>query len=175
MIRPVFIPHIFFIQGVSGMFSFIGRLESLLRGVAACSLVAMALLTGADVFMRGVFNSPLIGVEEVVALLAVLTTGLALAYTHSQRSNIGVEFLVSRLSRKTRARLHCLTDLASAVLFAVVTWRMVLYGNSMAKVGHVSMTLELPTHMIIYTLAVGFACLALVQLKDFMAFFAGGR
>lgn len=153
------------------MFSIIGRLESLLKVIAAGSLLCMALLTGADVFMRGVFNSPLIGVEEVVTVFAVLTTGLALAYTHSQRSNIGVEFFVSRLGKKLRARVRCGTDLVGTLLFAVITWRMVLYGISMAKVGHVSMTLELPTPLIIYSLALGFGCLALVQFKDFLEFF----
>ncbi|WP_027177494.1 TRAP transporter small permease [Maridesulfovibrio bastinii] len=153
------------------MFYLIRGLENLLKVIAAAALIGMALVTGADVVMRGVFNSPLIGVEEIVAVLAVLATGFGLAYTHSQRSNIGVEFLISRLKKRTRARIRCLTDLAGVALFALITWRLVLYGMSMAKVGHVSMTLELPTPLIIYSLAAGFGCLTLVQFKDFLSFF----
>lgn len=157
------------------MFSLINGFKSLLKVIAAASLICMALITGADVVMRGVFNSPLVGVEEIVSVLAVITTGFGLAYTHSQRSNIGVEFFISRLSGKSRARVRCVTGIAGTVLFALIAWRLVLYGQSMAKVGHVSMTLGLSTPLIIYSLALGFGCLTLVQLKDVLSFFAGGK
>lgn len=135
----------------------------------------MALLTGADIISRGAFGSPIFGVEEMIAVLAVLTTGLALAYTHSQKSNIGVEFLVSKFKRKTRHNIRCATNTISAILFAVVAWRLVLYGQNLKAVDQVTMTLALPTYLIIYALAFGFACFTLTLIKEVAEHFLGDK
>ena len=41
----------------------------------------------------------------------------------------------------------------SLLLFALVTWRMVVYARTMQESGEVSMNLELPEHVIIYVAA----------------------
>ncbi len=154
---------------------FVTKLEEVLKAIAAVSLIGMALLTGADIICRGLFNSPIFGVEELVAILAVLTTGLALSYTHSQQSNIGVEFLVSKFEKKTRDNIQCGTNTASAILFGIVTWRLCLYAESLKKAGEVTMTLEIPTYLIIYALGFGFACFTLTLLRDVAAHLKGGK
>ncbi|SDL04014.1 TRAP-type C4-dicarboxylate transport system, small permease component [Maridesulfovibrio ferrireducens] len=146
--------------------TFVNKLEGVLKNIAAFCLISMALLTGADIISRGAFGSPIFGVEEIVAVLAVLTIGLALGYTHSQKSNIGVEFLVSKFNKKLRHNIRCGTNITSAILFGVVTWRLVLYAQSLKAAGEVTMTLELPTYMIIYALSFGFACFTLTLLKE---------
>ncbi|WP_320169586.1 TRAP transporter small permease [Maridesulfovibrio sp.] len=148
-------------------------LETLLKNIAAICLISMALLTGADIISRGLFGAPIFGVEEIVAILAVMTTGLALGYAHSQKSNIGVEFLYSKLSRRARRRMNIFSNTLSAALFATVTWRLYLYGVSMGKSGEVSMTLELPTDMVIYALTFGFGCFTLVIIKELLMLFTG--
>ncbi len=153
----------------------INKLEAVLKNIAAFCLISMALLTGADIISRGACGSPIFGVEEIIAVLAVLTTGLALGYTHSQKSNIGVEFLVSKFKRRTRRNINCATNIISAVLFAVVAWRLVLYGQSLKEAGEVTMTLALPTYMIIYALAFGFGCFTLTLLKEIAEHLLGDK
>lgn len=147
------------------------RIESAMRKVAAVCLMGMALVTGADVFMRGVFNAPIFGSEEIVGILGIIVVGFALPYTHAQKSHIGVEMLVRRLSRRARRMVKLLTDIATLVLVTVITWRMFLYGGSQAESGEVSMNLELPEYLVIYVLALGFlaytACLAVDVFKYF--------
>nr|WP_239057203.1 TRAP transporter small permease [Desulfovibrio sp. JC010] len=135
----------------------------------------MALLTGADIISRGVLDTPIFGVEDIVAVLAVLTTGLALGYAESQKANIGVEFLYSKMSAKTRRIVKIITTSISASLFGLVTWRLYLYGCSMRESGEVSMTLELPTDMVIFALAFGFGCFTLTLLKELIKNMAGGE
>ncbi|CCO24095.1 TRAP transporter small permease [Maridesulfovibrio hydrothermalis] len=153
----------------------INGLEELLKKIAAACLIGMALLTGADIVSRGVFNTPIFGVEEIVAILAVMTTGLALGYAQSQKANIGVEFIYSKLSLQARCIVKGFTTLTSAILFSVVTWRLYLYGCTMREAEEVSMTLELPTDLIIFALAFGFGCFTLTLLKEFILLFTGEK
>lgn len=162
-------------MGGSKISNFTDKLENLLKNIAAVCLISMALLTGADIISRGVLGSPIFGVEEIVSILAVLTTGLALGYTHSQKSNIGVEFLYSKLGNRSRRWLKISTNVISATLFGTVSWRVFLYGCTMRESGEVSMTLELPTYMVIYALAFGFGCFTLTIIKELIVLLNGGE
>ncbi|ACS80750.1 TRAP transporter small permease [Maridesulfovibrio salexigens] len=151
----------------------INKFEALLKNIAAVCLIGMALLTGADILSRGALDTPIFGVEDIVAVLAVLTTGLALGYAESQKANIGVEFLYSKMNARTRRTVKICTTSLSVALFGLVTWRLYLYGCSMRESGEVSMTLELPTDMVIFALTFGFGCFTLTLLKELIMLFKG--
>jgi TRAP-type C4-dicarboxylate transport system permease small subunit len=153
----------------------IGKLEKLMRNIAATCLMGMAFMTGADVFMRGVFNSPIFGCEEIVTILGIVVVGFALPYAHAQKSHIGVEILVRRFSRRTRRVIKLITDSATLFLIAIITWRMFLYGMSQSQTGEVSMNLELPEYMVIYTLGIGFLAYTLYLIFDIIQFFKGSE
>ncbi|EGB14767.1 Tripartite ATP-independent periplasmic transporter DctQ component [Pseudodesulfovibrio mercurii] len=145
--------------------------EKIMRIIAAISLVGMAAMTGADVFLRGAFNTPIFGCEEIVAILGVIAVGFALPYAHYQKSHIGVEILVRRLPRRVREPLELLTTLATLFLVGIITWRMFLYAGTLAESGEVSMNLELPEYYVVYVLAFGFFVYALCLLADVVKFF----
>lgn len=151
------------------------RLEGVMRVIAACALFGMALLTGADVGMRGVFNTPIFGSEEIVSILGVIAVGFALPYTHFQKSHIGVEILVRRLSKRTRDIVKLVTNTATLLLIALVTWRMFLYAHTLGESGEVSMNLELPEYYVVYVLAFGFLIYSFCLLKDVIQFFKGSE
>jgi len=151
--------------------SLLERIESTMRKIAAACLMGMALVTGADVLLRGVFNTPIFGSEEIVGILGIIVVGFALPYTHYQKSHIGVEILVRRLSRRTREAVKLLTNAATLFLIAVITWRMFLYAGSQAESGEVSMNLELPEYMVIYVLAFGFLVYTVCLVVDIIQFF----
>lgn len=155
--------------------SVLTRIEGIMRKLAAACLMGMALLTGADVFMRGLFNTPIFGCEEIVGILGIIVVGFALPYTHYQKSHIGVEILVRRLSKRTRNAVKLVTNSATLFLVAIITWRMFLYAQSQARSGEVSMNLELPEYMVIYTLAFGFLIYTLCLLVDVIKFFKGSE
>ena len=56
----------------------------------------------------------------------------------------------------------------SLALFAVVTWRMWIYGGTMKASGEVSMNLELPQHYIIYVAAICLLVFAFIILQDIL-------
>lgn len=150
-------------------------LEKTMRIIAAVCLAGMAATTGADVFMRGAFNTPIFGSEEIVSILGVIAVGFALPYAHYQKSHIGVEILIRRFSRRTRNVVKLLTNTATLFLVCIITWRMFLYAGAMAESGEVSMNLELPEYMVIYVLAFGFGVYGLCLLADIIKFFQGSE
>ncbi len=141
-----------------------------MRTVAAFCLVAMALLTGADVIARGM-SHPIFGSEEIVRFLAVLVMAFSLPYAHSQGSHIGVELLYRHFPRKLRQAISFCTNLTAFALFSVVTWRMTCYALSMRASGEVSLNLEMPEYLIIFATALGFLWFTLFILKDTLIFF----
>jgi TRAP-type C4-dicarboxylate transport system permease small subunit len=143
-------------------------IERIMRVIAAACLTGMAAMTGADVFLRGAFNTPIFGCEEIVAILGV---GFALPYAHYQKSHIGVEILVRRLPKRVRSVLGLIITLATLALVSIITWRMFLYAGTLSESGVVSMNLELPEYYVVYVLSFGFLVYALCLLADVIRFF----
>jgi TRAP-type C4-dicarboxylate transport system permease small subunit len=120
--------------------------------VGAVCLVGMTFLTCADVVGRA-FGYPIFGSVEIVGFMATLAVVMALPYTHQVNGHIGVEIVVRLLAPKLQIAIEICTGIISLLLFAIVTWRMMVYARTMQQSGEVSMNLELPEHLIVYITA----------------------
>jgi TRAP-type C4-dicarboxylate transport system permease small subunit len=133
--------------------------------IGAACLVGMTFLTCADVVGRAL-GHPIFGSVEIVGFMATLAVVMAMPYTHQVQGHIGVEILVRLLSEKNQTIIDICTGIISLILFAVISWRMVVYAHTMQESGEVSMNLELPEHVIIYLTAVCLVVFTLIILKD---------
>ncbi len=133
--------------------------------IGAGCLIGMTLLTCVDVLGRA-FGHPVFGSVELVGFMATLAVVMALPYTHHVQGHIGVELVVRLLSDKTQTIVDICTGILSLSLFAVVTWRMLVYARTMQESGEVSMNLELPEHLIIYVTAFCLLVFTLNILED---------
>jgi TRAP-type C4-dicarboxylate transport system permease small subunit len=133
--------------------------------IGAACLVGMMLLTCVDVVGRA-FGHPIFGSVEIVGFMATLAVVMAMPYTHQVQGHIGVEIVVRLFSEKTQTTIDICTGIVSLILFAVVTWRMTVYANTMEASGEVSMNLELPEHFVIYVTAVCLLIFTLIVLQD---------
>ena len=133
--------------------------------IGAACLVGMMLLTCVDVVGRA-FGHPIFGSVEIVGFMATLAVVMAMPYTHKVQGHIGVEIVVRMFSEKTQTIIEVCTGLVSLILFAIVTWQMVDYANTMKASGEVSMNLELPEHWIIYVTAFCLLVFTLIILRD---------
>ena len=133
--------------------------------IGAACLVGMMLLTCVDVVGRA-FGYPIFGSVEIVGFMATLAVVMAMPYTHQVQGHIGVEIVVRLFSEKTQTIIDICTGIASLMLFAVITWRMTVYANTMKASGEVSMNLELPEHVVIYVTAVCLLIFTLIILQD---------
>jgi TRAP-type C4-dicarboxylate transport system permease small subunit len=133
--------------------------------IGAACLVGMTFLTCVDVVGR-TFGHPVFGSVEIVGFMATLAVVMAMPYTHQVQGHIGVEILVRLFSEKTQTIIDICTGILSLILFAVVSWRMAVYANTMQASGEVSMNLELPEHAIISVTAFCVVVFTLIILKD---------
>ena len=133
--------------------------------IGAACLAGMMLLTCADVIGRA-FGHPIYGSVEIVGFMATLAVVMAMPYTHLVQGHIGVEIVVRLFSAKTQIIIDICTGILSLMLFAIVTWRMTVYANTMQESGEVSMNLELPEHFVIYVTAFCLLTFTLIILRD---------
>jgi TRAP-type C4-dicarboxylate transport system permease small subunit len=138
--------------------------DSLKVGGAIC-LVAMTIVTCIDVVGR-YLGHPILGSVEIAGFMATLAAALALPYTHHMRGHIGVEVVVRLLSQRAQAVIGLCTNTLALLMFAVISWRMTNYAETMRKSGEVSISLEFPEHIIIYITAFCFLILTLNLLED---------
>ena len=136
-----------------------------LKIIGAACLTGMMLLTCADVVGRA-FGHPIFGSVEIVGFMATVAVVMAMPYTHQVQGHIGVEILVRLFSEKTQTIIDICTGIISLILFAVVTWRMTVYANTMRDSGEVSMNLELPEHLVIFVTAFCLLIFTLIILRD---------
>ena len=133
--------------------------------IGAACLVGMTFLTCVDVVGRAL-GHPVFGSVEIVGFMATLAVVMAMPYTHQVKGHIGVEILVRLFSEKTQTIIDICTGILSVILFALISWRMVVYANTMQASGEVSMNLELPEHAIISVTAFCLVVFTLIILKD---------
>jgi TRAP-type C4-dicarboxylate transport system permease small subunit len=133
--------------------------------IGAACLVGMTFLTCVDVVGR-TFGHPVFGSVEIVGFMATLAVVMAMPYTHQVQGHIGVEILVRLFSEKTQTIIDICTGIVSLILFALISWRMAVYANTMQESGEVSMNLELPEHIIISVTAFCIVVFTLIILKD---------
>ena len=133
--------------------------------VAAAAVVAMMLLTCADVILRR-FRHPIPGTYEIVSFLGVVAASLAMAYTTAERGHVAVDLVVQLFPKKVQRLIEIIVSLLGILLFALLSWQSLVYGMSYQKAGEVSMTLKLPLYPIIYGVALGAAAVCFVLLTD---------
>ncbi len=143
----------------------ISWLSDKLKYAGAFCLTAMMLITCVDVVGR-FFNTPILGAVEFVGFFFTLTTAFALPYTHKMDAHIGVELVVTMLPQKHQEWLRLITTFVSFLLFCLVTWRMMVYADTIHQSGEVSMTLKLPEYYIIYIVSVCFLVFSLILIQD---------
>ena len=143
----------------------IGILVDLLKWIGAAAVAGMMFLTCADVIMRAV-SRPIPGAVEVAGFLATIALACSLPYTHMAQGHVGVEMLVRRFPKQTRALVDLATGILALVLFALVAWQSFDYASTLKQSGEVSMTLEFPAYLFVYFIGLTFIALALTIVLD---------
>jgi TRAP-type C4-dicarboxylate transport system permease small subunit len=150
------------------------RLSSILNFVAGFCLVGMTCLTCADVVLR-LFRHPILGTYEMVGFLGATVAGLAMAYTTMKGGHVAVAVLVMQFSRRVQTTIFTITHLLAIVLFALLTWECMAYGNDLRISGEVSLTLELPFFPVLYGLSLSSFVVCLVLWVDLWGVLAGKK
>jgi TRAP-type transport system small permease protein len=143
-----------------------------LDSMACLALFSMMALTCVDVFMRYVFNNPIVGVYDIVSLLAVVTIAFALPYSMLGKVHVAVKIFVMYLSKRTRLVIDIFTHLLGLLFFLVLAWQCIVLSGHMRHANEVTPTLQISFYPLIYCASICFFLLCaaiLVNLIDTLA------
>ncbi|MBN2809317.1 MAG: TRAP transporter small permease [Deltaproteobacteria bacterium] len=144
------------------------QLVTLMNYLAALSIIAMMLLTCADVILR-LFKHPILGTYELVGLFGALTITFAIPATTLSKGHVAVDFLVEKLPAAAQKICNSIATLLSLFLFALIAWQSFVYANILRNSGEVTLSLQMPFYPIIYAISAAcmLVCIVLIfELAD---------
>ena len=126
--------------------------------VSGVLLLALTLVAVGNIVGRA-FGHPIPGTYEIVGWLAALSMGAGVAYTQVHRGHVNIDFLLNRAPVRLREGIQAIIYALSAVMFAVLVWKLYEYGLDKKESGSASMTLRAPVYPWIYAMAVVMAAM----------------
>jgi TRAP-type C4-dicarboxylate transport system permease small subunit len=106
-------------------------------------LVALAIITIADVMMRWLFSSPIDGVSDVYRLLIAIVVASFFPASFAERGHIAIRFLAPIMSRRGRKALAVLAASVTLAFTVVLGWQFILYSREVYTAGETTWLLGL--------------------------------
>ena len=142
-------------------------LNLVLMGIAGLFLVAMIVLTCANVFLR-VTWIPIAGTFELMGYFGAVITAFAMGYTQIKKGYIAVDILFVNFSKKVQSILNALNAILCTAFFFLATWQIFKYAGTLKNTGEVTETLQIIYYPFTYAVGVGCGALALVFFIEFL-------
>jgi TRAP-type transport system small permease protein len=153
----------------------IGGISRWASYVGMAALLAMMMLTVADVFMRYVFNHPILGALELTEYMMVPVVFLGLAWCARQGGNVKVDLVTERLGLGIQRFLDAITHLIGVIVAGVISWENFGEAVQSWKAHKASDMLEVPAYPFYLVLAVGCLLLCVVLLIQLIHVLIKGR
>jgi TRAP-type C4-dicarboxylate transport system permease small subunit len=134
--------------------------------VAGLGLVAMVVITCAEVVSRRATQHPILGSFELVAQLMILVTWFAIAYTQSQRGHIVIGVLVERFPQRIKLIAEAINYFLCLGIFSLITWQCVVLGMTFSNHHQVTETLKWPLAYFVYIGTFGLVMMCVVLLAE---------
>ena len=131
-------------NGVSGVNPALTQISRYTGFGGAIFLVAMMMITVADVILRALFNLPITGAYDLVQLFLVGTVFLSIPEVFLNDENIVVDFVDHIFGRSAISLLKVIANLAALVFLAVLSWRMIQPALDSIRFNEVSPDLSIP-------------------------------
>ncbi|HET7297805.1 MAG TPA: TRAP transporter small permease [Burkholderiales bacterium] len=129
------------------------RLRSTVRGTSLVLLAALIVTPLAQITMRGLFNVPLAGAEELAKYFLICLTFIAASYVTREGGQIRMEELQARLPRRPRWVLQMLIEISGVAVFGVLFVASVVTVSR--NMNSVTPVLEMPFWLFFAPLVVG--------------------
>src|SRR4030043_1069094 len=138
---------------MAGPFRILRFVRSLLNTIAGIPLTFMMCLTVADVLLRA-GGHPIIGTYEIAALALALVVGFGIPQASLERGHVFMEFLLVKLSERSKNVMNTFTRVLCLILFAFIGYNLFIVGAGFHASGEVSPTIKLPFYPVAYGVAV---------------------
>lgn len=144
----------------------IDKITAIMSIVSYIGVVAIVLLTVADVFMTKAFTKPIVGSYEITEQLLLCTVFASFAYGQSNKSHINMALVISKLPRVIRFICFTIMSLLSVFIATLVGYAAVLQAMNNFKTNVVTANLFIPTFPFLIVEAVAMFVFALALLYD---------
>ena len=148
------------------MQTFLDGVRRAVRGISLLLLAALIVTPLAQVLMRGVFNVPMSGAEELARYFLICLSFLAASYVTEQGGQIRMEEFQGLLPPKPRWYLQLFIELSGAAMFAVLFVAGVV--TTANNLQNQTATLEMPFWLFMAPLTVGALLLVIETLAMFV-------
>jgi TRAP-type C4-dicarboxylate transport system permease small subunit len=136
--------------------------------VGLAGLLVMMLITCVDVVGAKIFKMPVPGALDIVIIAQLLAVSFAIAASLLLGRHVEVEFFVPLLPRIAQLIIDSFICLCCMLLFAVISWRLFVYGFSMQAANEVSPTIRIPLFGFAYGAAASCIPVFLIYVNRFI-------
>lgn len=146
------------------------------RALVALCLVLLAALIATpslQIVMRGVFNVPMAGAEELARYFLIALTLMGAAYVTHSGGQIRMEEFAAMLPARGRFGLQVFIDLCSVMMFGLITAASVISIGQ--NLDNQTATLEMPYWLFMAPLTLGMALLTLEYVLQLRRTLRQGR
>ena len=98
-------------------------LRALVVTISGIGLLALMFVMAGDVLGRYLFNHPVPGAYELVEYLMAIIVPFSIAYSAAQKCHVGVDILVEKLPRRSRAVVDIITQIITIILAGFLIWQ----------------------------------------------------
>ena len=136
------------------------------RRVAFAGVIAMlaiALITTADVLLRWLANAPIHGLNEIVGMGMAVAVAATFPAGAAQRVNLTIDLLQHRVGDRALAWLKVGGALLLLVFYALLAWRIGVYAQKLQERAAETIFVQMPIAPFVWTIAVFVAMSALAQ------------
>lgn len=162
------------IAAINSIDAVISWLSRILNYVGMVILIVMMLITVADVFMRYIWNRPILGVFELTEYMMVPIVFFGWAWCAKKGGNVKVDLVVTRLEPSAQRALNIVTYFFSMVIIFVIAWQNLLESKEVWSVHKASDMLAVPAYPFYMVLTIGCFLLCLVLLLSLVQLILGG-
>lgn len=147
------------------MLPLLAGIRTAIRWISLMLLAALVITPLAQITMRGVFNVPMSGAEELARYFLICMTFVAASYVTEQGGQIRMEEFQGLLPPKPRWYLQLAIELAGVAMFGVLfVAAVVTIGKNLQNQ---TATLEMPFWLFMGPLAIGSLLLVIETLVTF--------
>ncbi len=147
---------------------FIKLASNWLNWVAVAAMLLMLIVVIFDVFSSKVFRAPLHGAFDIVGLLAILITALAIPLIQTARGHITIEFLVTQLGKRGKSIIYSIASVFTFILFIALAWQMFSYSRTIQVAGVITPSVRIPVFFFTYAAAVSFLLVIPLAVVQFL-------
>jgi TRAP-type C4-dicarboxylate transport system permease small subunit len=142
-------------------------LVNLLTFIGGAMMVAMIVLTCANIFSRAVWG-PVRGTFELMGYAGAVVTAFAMGYTQIRKGHIAVDILVVGYPASVKKFIHIVNCALCLLFFIIAAWQIAVKANTLMKTGEVTETLQIIYYPFTYAVALGCLVLALTLLIELL-------